>query len=81
MGLTSEERAGAGMTPSPATRELNGLVRLIDETGRLAQPLRIVLFGSFARQGADAAHDIDLFVVVAEGTNRRGASSRLDGAI
>ena len=69
------------MAASPSAQKHDDLARLIDEIVRIAQPLRIVLFGSFARRGADAAHDIDLLVVVAEGTNRRGASSRLYGAI
>ncbi|MEI6452127.1 MAG: nucleotidyltransferase domain-containing protein [Actinomycetes bacterium] len=57
------------------------MARLIDEIVRIAQPLRIVLFGSFARHGADAAHDTDLLVVVTEGTNRRATTGRLYGEI
>ena len=33
------------------------------------------------RQGADAAHDIDLLVVVTEGANRRATTGRLYGEI
>ena len=65
------------MTASPAARKLDDLARLIDEIVRIAQPLRIVLFGSFARHGADAAHDIDLLVVVTEGTNRRATTGSM----
>jgi len=69
------------MTASPSVQKHDDLVRLIDEIVRIAHPLRIVLFGSFARQGARAAHDIDLLVVVAESVNRRATSSRLYGEI
>lgn len=58
MDLTSEERAGAGMTASPSAQKHDDLARLSDGIVRIAHPLRIVLFGSFARQGTDAAHDI-----------------------
>ena len=69
------------MTASPSTRKHDDLAHLINEIVRIAHPLRIVLFGSFARRGVDAAHDIDLLVVVAEGTKRRATSSRLYGEI
>ena len=69
------------MTASPAARKLDDLALLIDEIVHIAQPLRIVLFGSFARHGAGAAHDIDLLVVVTEGTNRRATTGRLYGEI
>jgi len=81
MGATTAERVVPDMTASPAARKLDDLARLIDEIVRIAQPLRIVLFGSFARQGADAAHDIDLLVVVTEGQNRRATTGRLYGEI
>ncbi len=69
------------MTASPSAQKLDDLARLIDEIVRIAQPLRIVLFGSFARQGAEVAHDIDLLVVITEGTNRRATTGRLYGEI
>jgi predicted nucleotidyltransferase len=69
------------MTASPSAQKHDDLARLIDEIVRVAHPLRIVLFGSFARRGAVAAHDIDLLVVVTEGTNRRTTSARLYGEI
>ena len=59
------------MTASPSAQKLDDLARLIDEIVRIAQPLRIVLFGSFARQGAEVAHDIDLLVVFGTDGDRR----------
>ncbi len=79
--VTAEERVGDRVSASPSTQKHDDLARLVDEIVRIAHPLRIVLFGSFARQGADQARDIDLLVVVTEGTNRRSTSSRLYGEI
>ena len=82
MCLTSDEREGAGgVATSLSAQKHHDLARLIDEIVRIAHPLRIVLFGSFARHGAVAARDIDLLVVVTEGTSRRATSSRLYGSI
>lgn len=69
------------MASSPSQEKQDDLTRLIDEIVRIVHPLRIVLFGSFARQGPDAANDIDLLVVVPEGTHRRDTTSRLYGEI
>ena len=39
-------------------------------------PLRVILFGSAARGGMGAESDVDLLIVVPDGTRRRDASRR-----
>jgi predicted nucleotidyltransferase len=56
---------GAVMTDDPDLREL---VRLIRE---VCDPLRIILFGSRARGDAGLESDIDVLVVMPDGTHRR----------
>ena len=48
---------------------------------RIAHPLRIILFGSAARGQAGPDSDIDLLVVMPDGTHRRHTAQRLYGMI
>jgi uncharacterized protein len=48
---------------------------------RIAHPLKIILFGSAARGQAGPESDIDLLVVMADGTHRRHTAQRLYGNI
>jgi predicted nucleotidyltransferase len=50
---------------------------LIGQVVRIAHPLRIVLFGSAARGQAGPESDLDLLVVMPDGTHRRHTSQRL----
>jgi predicted nucleotidyltransferase len=47
------------------------VARVVDQIVELARPLRVVLFGSAARGTAGPESDIDLLVVVPDGTHRR----------
>jgi len=47
---------------------------LVDRIVTAAHPERIILFGSRARKQASARSDVDVLVVVAEGTHRRKAA-------
>ena len=51
--------------------------RLVQGIVSEVSPVRIILFGSAARGGEQAARDIDLLVVVPDGTNRRQMAKRL----
>ena len=62
------------MQTEAATSPLDRLVRAVVDR---AQPLRIILFGSAARGGAGPDSDIDLLVVVPDGTHRRQTAQRL----
>lgn len=53
------------------------LDRLVQAVVDKAQPLRIILFGSAARSDAGAQSDIDLLVVMPDGTHRRQTAQRL----
>lgn len=58
--------------------EYNRAVRqLVDRVVETVHPLRIILFGSGARKETDAPRDIDLLVVMPEGTHRRRTSQTL----
>ena len=53
-------------------REINEqLHELVRRIVIAANPLRIILFGSFARGDAGSASDIDVLVVVPDGVHRR----------
>lgn len=54
--------------------KLNELITRIVET---AHPLRIVLFGSAARGEATSESDIDVFVLVPDGTHRRKTAQQI----
>lgn len=60
------------MNPDPAA--INVVVRRIVDASR---PLRIILFGSAARGDARPWSDIDLLVVMPNGTHRRATAQRL----
>ncbi|MBN1867500.1 nucleotidyltransferase domain-containing protein [Candidatus Sumerlaeota bacterium] len=51
----------------------NIVTRIVDE----ARPLRIVLFGSAARGETTSDSDVDLLVVMPEGTHRRRTAQQL----
>jgi len=50
---------------------------LVDRIVETAHPLRIILFGSGARKEPGAHSDIDLLVVMPDGTHRRQTSQAL----
>ena len=50
---------------------------LVDRVVETVHPLRVILFGSCARNEASAQSDIDLMVVMPDGTHRRQTSQRL----
>ena len=56
------------MADDLTTQELDAVVKRIVDAVR---PLRIVVFGSAARGEAGADSDIDVLVVMPDGTNRR----------
>ena len=60
------------MTPSDV--ELDELVRRIVEA---VHPLRVVLFGSTARGETNRHSDIDVLVVVPDGSHRRHTAQRI----
>jgi predicted nucleotidyltransferase len=51
--------------------------QLVDRVVETVHPLRIILFGSGARKEADTESDIDLLVVMPDGTHRRQTSQTL----
>ena len=51
--------------------------RIVDEIVRLVRPLRVLVFGSVARGDARPDSDLDLLVVVPDGTHRRQTAQRL----
>ena len=55
----------------------NNQQRIVDEIVRLVKPLRVLVFGSVARGVADPESDLDLLVVVPDGTHRRRTAQRL----
>ncbi len=57
-----------------SNEQLNELIRRIVET---AHPLRIVLFGSAARGEMRVESDIDVLVVVPDGTHRRKTAQQI----
>lgn len=59
------------MTLTPAQQHL------VDHVVRLARPLRVVVFGSVARGEATPGSDLDLLVVMPDGTGRRETAQRL----
>jgi uncharacterized protein len=54
---------------------------LVEQVVSIASPLRIILFGSAARGEAGPESDIDLLVVMPDGTHRRHAAQRLYAGI
>lgn len=62
------------MASSSTTNLLDEIVRRIVRT---VHPLRIVLFGSAARDTMDSNSDLDLLVVMPDGTHRRQAATEI----
>lgn len=58
-----------------------GLCSLLEQVVRIAHPLRVILFGSAARGEAGPRSDIDLLVVMPDGTHRRHTAQRLYAGI
>lgn len=54
---------------------------LIEQVVCISHPLRIILFGSAARGQAGPESDIDLLVVMPDGTHRRHTAQRLYASI
>jgi uncharacterized protein len=54
---------------------------LIEQVVRIARPLKIILFGSAARGQFGPDSDIDLLVIMPDGTHRRHTAQRLYGMI
>ena len=59
---------------SPGEPQLSGLIEKIVAA---VHPLQIILFGSAARGEAGAESDIDVLVVMPEGTHRRRTAQQL----
>jgi uncharacterized protein len=56
------------------------LEALVQRIVRAASPLRVILFGSAARGEMDADSDIDVLVVMPDGTHRRRTAEELQRA-
>jgi predicted nucleotidyltransferase len=50
---------------------------LISRIVEITHPLRIVMFGSAARMDAGPTSDIDLLIIMPEGTHRRATAQKL----
>jgi predicted nucleotidyltransferase len=61
----------------PTAQQLDELVRRIIQS---VHPLRIILFGSAARGEMGPNSDVDVLVVMPEGTHRRHTMEELHGA-
>ena len=58
----------------PTAAAIEKIVRaIVDEV----RPIRVILFGSIARGESRASSDVDLLVIVPEGTHRRQTARRL----
>jgi uncharacterized protein len=66
-------------TLSPSARV--ALPTMIDRIASLFDPIGIVLFGSQARGGANDESDVDLLVVVPDGTGRREVAAAMYRAV
>lgn len=62
----------------PTAAAIEKIVRAIVEEVR---PIRVILFGSIARGESRASSDVDLLVVVPEGSHRRQTARRLYKAV
>ncbi len=51
--------------------------KLVANVVSIANPLRIILFGSAAREESGEHSDIDLLIVMPEGTHRRQTAQKL----
>jgi predicted nucleotidyltransferase len=64
----------SGTVQTPATkmdRNQKNIDQLVKSVVEAVQPLKIILFGSAARDDATADSDVDLLVVMPEGVHRR----------
>ncbi|MBL7190161.1 nucleotidyltransferase domain-containing protein [bacterium] len=59
------------------TQAESQIQKLVEQIVDLVDPLKIILFGSHAREDAGADSDIDLLVVMPDGTHRRNIVSHL----
>lgn len=66
--------SGKGFGMTPVQRSIQELVRQIVEA---VHPLRIILFGSAARGETNADSDLDVLVVMPDGTHRRRTAQHL----
>jgi predicted nucleotidyltransferase len=57
------------------------LEEIVDRITGSVRPLRIILFGSAAREEMSRNSDLDLLIVMPEGTNRRRTSQRIFQAL
>ena len=57
------------------------LAEVIRHTVETVRPLRIILFGSAARGDMEANSDLDLLIVMPDGTNRRHTARRVYRAL
>lgn len=71
-------RAMEPLFPTPGPEHVAEAVRCLVAA---ADPLRIVVFGSVARGEAGPDSDLDLLVVMPDGTDRRAARRMLRGAL
>lgn len=55
--------------------------KLVDGIVQAVHPLEIILFGSVVRGGMSLESDVDVLVVMPEGTHRRHTAQRLYGVI
>lgn len=55
--------------------------KLIDQIVQLVDPLEIILFGSHARGDAEPDSDIDLLIVMPDGTHRRDTARYLSQSL
>ena len=50
---------------------------MVERIVRKFDPLRVILFGSCARAGASLARDVDLLVIMPDGTHTRNATAAI----
>ena len=78
VAISRKVRYNAGAMTDETKAQLNELVRRIVDA---AHPLKIILFGSAARGEMGPDSDVDLLVVMPDGTHRRKTAQYLYGAI
>lgn len=70
------------MSTEMPQQELRGeLQRVVEAIVRDSDPLEVILFGSQARGEAGSRSDLDLLVVMPDGTHRRDAAGRMYRAL
>ncbi|HET6387344.1 MAG TPA: nucleotidyltransferase domain-containing protein [Armatimonadota bacterium] len=62
---------------TPLTTEAPAVQRLVNRIADEVHPLQIIMFGSTARGTSGPDSDVDLLVVVPEGTHRRRTAQHL----